>query len=102
MNTFVEECESAGIRVEPYQGRFWWKGPAARASSIDDVIKVARSTTVPLQWDAPFVYPTHADEAWYEAHKDDCNHESVTYDNREGWYVCDLCDETNVDYPEDD
>jgi hypothetical protein len=29
-----------------------------------------------------------------------CEHKRVTYIDREGWYVCDICKTENVDFPE--
>lgn len=47
---FTEDMKEAGYEVEPYQGRFFYEGPAVKvdASELQDVIK---ATDVKLQWD---------------------------------------------------
>jgi len=45
---FTEECEAAGLKVEHYNGRFFYEGPAVRC---DDIQPVIRATTVEVQWD---------------------------------------------------
>ncbi len=64
-NQFVQECEANFIHVGPYGGRFYWNGPGVYASSFEEMIEIARATTVPLTWDSPIVYPEQPDEAWY-------------------------------------
>jgi len=45
---FVKECEAAGLEVEHYNGRMYFKGPAVRC---DDIQEVIRATTVDCQTD---------------------------------------------------
>ena len=48
-NRFAEECESAGLEVYRYRGRFYYNGPAVNCDDIQDVIRV---TGVKVQWDS--------------------------------------------------
>ena len=45
---FAEDMEQAGLRVQEYRGRFWWKGPAV---TVDDIQDALGSTKVRCQWD---------------------------------------------------
>lgn len=45
---FIAECYDAGFVLRHYNGRFYFKGPAV---VTDDIAKVIRTTTVPVQWD---------------------------------------------------
>ncbi len=60
---FAEDCEDAGFEVRFYQGRYFWKGPAASCDDIQDVI---RATEVSVQWDqlglGYIVYPMVSDD----------------------------------------
>jgi hypothetical protein len=84
-NEFVQQCRAAGIPVEAYAGRFYWRGPAARWDSPSDLIEVARATTVNLQWDSPLVYPVKTDKAWFE------------WANRHLTIECSICGEPDQD-----
>lgn len=51
---FVEDMGAAGILTAPYQGRFFWEGPAAlsdqqKGPTLQDIVN---TTAVPLQWDS--------------------------------------------------
>ncbi len=45
---FVEDMEEAGLEVEHYEGRFFWKGPAVRVDGLQDALG---ATKVRCQWD---------------------------------------------------
>lgn len=51
-NRFVEELREANYRVEDYNGRYFYHGPAVRADDEDSMQGVIRATTVTLQWDS--------------------------------------------------
>jgi hypothetical protein len=65
--TFADDMEAAGFEVEPYAGRYFWKGPAVRA---DDLQSAIRATGVQVQWDAMgtgyVVYPVASDQEWHD------------------------------------
>ena len=47
---FTADLEEAGFEVRPYNGRFFYRGPAVRIEQ-DELQDVIRATTVKLQWD---------------------------------------------------
>jgi hypothetical protein len=63
---FIEDAEAAGLEVEPYAGRFFWKGPAVRVDGVGEF-----HTTVNTQSDNMglgfIVYPVSSDEEWYDS-----------------------------------
>jgi len=48
---FKKEAEAAGFKVEHYNGRNFWKGPAVRVESKEEALSLIRATSVTLQWD---------------------------------------------------
>jgi len=62
---FLEDATAQGHEVEPYAGRFFWKGPAVTVDGLGTF-----RTTVPTQSDQMglgwVVYPVTSDEEWYE------------------------------------
>lgn len=60
---FVLDMENEGLEVEHYNGRYFWKGPAVRVDSIQEVLS---NTKVLCQWDnmglGYVVYPKASDE----------------------------------------
>jgi hypothetical protein len=60
---FVQDMEKAGLEVEHYQGRNFWKGPAVRVDVIQDAFS---HTKVRCQQDSmgmgAIVYPIASDE----------------------------------------
>ena len=64
---FEADMQDAGFDTEPYNGRFFWSGPAVRVNDFPELQEVIRATTVLLQWDSLgksgfIVYP-HAQRA---------------------------------------
>lgn len=65
---FIEDMEAVGHRIEFYQGRFYWKGPAVR-TDVDGGVSlqaIHRATEVKLQHDSlgkydSIVYPVRSD-----------------------------------------
>lgn len=59
---FVADMEAAGLKVEHYNGRYFWEGPAVR---VDDIQDAMSETKVRLQWDnmgrGYIVYPKASD-----------------------------------------
>ena len=49
---FEEDMQDAGFDAEPYNGRFYWSGPAVRVNDLHGLQEVIRATTVHLQWDS--------------------------------------------------
>jgi hypothetical protein len=60
---FVEDMENAGLEVEHYHGRFYWRGPAVRVDNLQDAMS---ETKVRVQYDSMgmgyIVYPVIGDE----------------------------------------
>ena len=62
---FKKDIEAAGLRVEFYFGRFYYKGWATRTKGgIDGLQEAIRATEVMVQWDTlgidgNIVYPQH-------------------------------------------
>lgn len=74
---FARECEEAGFDVEPYDGRFYWKGPSVRCDDDSAAQQVIRATAVEIQRDNlgrgwvvyPKAYDYRPDESnWYYTH----------------------------------
>jgi hypothetical protein len=45
---FMRDVKRLGLRMQPYNGRFYWHGPAV---STDDLKEVLGATRVKCQWD---------------------------------------------------
>lgn len=62
--SFAEDMKEAGLAVQEYRGRFWWKGPAVM---VDDIQDALGATKVRCQWDHMglgwVVYPRAYDHA---------------------------------------
>lgn len=60
-NRFVEDVQEEGLKVEHYNGRFYFKGPAVRVGEYEDKDDVIRATKVKVQQDSMglgcIVYP---------------------------------------------
>lgn len=55
---FMRDMRRAGLKMRPYNGRCWWRGPAVSADSVSDVMS---ETRVKCQFDSlglgVIVYP---------------------------------------------
>lgn len=64
---FVADMDDAGFDTEHYHGRFFWRGPAVRASESNGPTfqEVMGATKVRLQWDSlgfdKIVYPVSSE-----------------------------------------
>jgi hypothetical protein len=45
---FIDDMEEAGLDMQDYRGRFFWRGPAV---VVDDLQQALGATKVPCQWD---------------------------------------------------
>ncbi len=48
---FTRDLLGEGFKVEDYDGRYFYHGPAVRVDDMDGVQAVIRATSVPVQWD---------------------------------------------------
>lgn len=62
---FIADMDEGGYKVEHYQGRFYWEGPAVRVNDAYELSDVIAATSVRCQWDnlglGYIIYPRQSD-----------------------------------------
>jgi hypothetical protein len=48
---FMRDMKRAGYKMQWYQGRFWWNGPAVETGNGVDLQDILGATKVKCQWD---------------------------------------------------
>ncbi len=63
---FVKLATAQGLDVEPYAGRFFWKGPSVSVDRLGDFGAPGVATQHDNLGLGFIVYPVESDEGWYE------------------------------------